>query len=416
EENLFINFVYEPLFDESGKAHSVLVIAIDITQQVRSRQAIEDAEERARLAVESAKLGTYDINLKTNEVIPSERFIEIFDVEYTSSHYNYISRVHADDLPKRTVAHEQALQTGKLEYECRLVRRDGTIIWVRIYGQYYFNEQKQPYKIIGIVQDITQQKAGEEELEQRVKERTAELQKLNEELQQFTYVSSHDLKEPLRKIQVFADAAQHEIAQTNDKLVQYLHKVKQSANRMSTLLNDLLNYSLLSNTKHLFAAIDLNSIATHIEDDLELMIREKGATIEKSQLPIVEGIPFQIKQLLYNILINALKFSKADTAPHITIKASELTNEEKQHFKLSIAENYYSLNIIDNGIGFDQESAEKIFVVFQRLHDRRLYTGNGIGLSICKKIAENHNGKIVATSKPGQGSTFTVILPERQHR
>ncbi|CCH54451.1 PAS/PAC sensor signal transduction histidine kinase [Fibrisoma limi BUZ 3] len=535
-ETLFINFVYEPLLNEDGNTHSILVVAIDITQQVTSRRLIKEAADRARLAVESAKLGTYEVDILTQKVISSPRFLDLFDADETAEHAEYISRVHPDDLPLRKAAHEKALQTGLLTYDCRIIRRDGTQNWLQIFGQYYFNEENQPVKIIGIVQDITHQKLADEErekflsishysrdfigmcdmqmktlfvnkagvdmlgiegnvleaspwdcffpedhaylndhfypmvkrdghgeveirfrhfktnqpiwviysvfiihdskgepavmatisrditerktmeaeLERRVKERTAELERLNEELQQFTFVSSHDLKEPLRKIQLFAGLAQQEATLSDTSLVGHLEKIKQSANRMSGLLTDLLNYSILANPERVFEDVDLNEVIRDIEDDNELLIQEKNAVLRTNRLPILQGIPFQLKQLFYNLVNNALKFSRTDVPALIQIIAAELTSDEKRALQLPGDDTYFSIHVIDNGIGFRQEFAEKVFVAFQRLNDKNLYSGNGIGLSICKKIVENHKGKITVRSALDQGTVFTLILPRQQ--
>ncbi|GAA4460120.1 hypothetical protein GCM10023189_34780 [Nibrella saemangeumensis] len=535
-ETLYVNFVYEPLLDENGKAHSVLVTAIDITQQVESRHLIKEVADRARLAVDSAKLGTYEVNLLTREVIPSPRFNELFDVNTTGGQFDYVSQIHPDDMPQRKKAHALSLTTGKLEYECRINRRDGSLTWLQIFGQVYFDDEQQPYKIIGIVQDITQAKVVEEErekflslshysrdfigmcdmnlktlyvnkagidmlgiegniqdaslwdcffpedhaylndhffpqvkrdghgeveirfrhfqtnqpvwviysvfiihngqeepsvmatvsrditerktmeaeLERRVQERTAELLRVNDELQQFTYVSSHDLKEPLRKIQIFTGLAQQEADPANTQLAGYLYKVWVSANRMSGLLSDLLNYSMLSNPERQYKDVNLNQVLQHIKEDTELLIQEKKAIIQADKLPAIQGIPVQINQLFYNLVNNALKFSKPGVPARIQLKTTNLTEAEKQSYGLSGPDSYYRIDITDNGIGFRQEFAEKIFTVFQRLNDRNDYSGNGMGLSICRKIVENHKGKILASSVAGQGSVFTVLLPRRQ--
>ena len=183
---------------------------------------------------------------------------------------------------------------------------------------------------------------------------------------------------------------------------------------MSNLLTDLLNYSTLSNPHHQLAQIDLNTVVENIKQDGELMIREKNAVVATNRLPVIEGIPFQINQLFFNLVSNALKFSKEGVDPQVMIEAAMLTEHEKTTHSLSSDTHYFKISVSDNGIGFRQEYADKIFIVFQRLNDRREYSGNGIGLSLCKKIVENHKGKIYATSQPGTGSTFIVILPQRQ--
>lgn len=410
-ETFYLNFVYEPLFDDEGFVHSILVIVIDITQQVKLRQRIENAEERARLAVASGNLGTYDVNIETGEVFANSRFNELFDIDEGGNRNDYVSHIHPDDLPRRDEAYVRAEATGMLQYECRIQRRDGSQSWVQIYGQYYYNEQKHPYKIIGIVQDITDIKNSGSELERRVKERTEELVHLNEELQQFIYLSSHDLKEPLRKIQIFSSMAKSQQGESA-KLDTSLDKIIQSASRMATLLTDLINYSTLSGADRSYSLVDLNKNMQEAIDESELIIKEKNAHISISDLPVIEGINFQLTRLFSNLLQNALKFTREGQSPEIVISSTVATDEEKIQLNLAPSIVYHKITITDNGVGFNQAFAEKIFQVFQRLHDRSAYTGNGIGLALCKKIVENHKGRIMAFSDGVSGATFTIFLPQ----
>lgn len=410
-ETVFINFVYEPLFDENGKAHSILVVAIDITTLARARKQVELAEERVRLAIESAQLGSYEANLKTGEVVASARMYEIYDIEPTDRHLDFIAKIHPDDLHIRNTAHQTAAATGKLHYEVRTQKRDGSYTWVSASGQFYFNENGEPEKVIGIVRDITKEKEEEQELERRVRERTEELTKLNEELQQFMYVSSHDLKEPMRKVQMFTGLISDGAGSENAKLVEYSEKVKSSVQRMNTLINDLLNYSTLSNKEVVYEEIDLSSLLNHIQDDLELMIKEKNAIFDLESLPTIKGIRFQINQLFYNLLNNALKFSGQTGPSLIKIRCAQLADGERTEFPMLTQASYYKIEITDNGIGFDPQYSERIFGVFQRLHLRHQYSGTGIGLAICKKIVQNHKGHIYALSAEGKGTTVVIILP-----
>ena len=189
-------------------------------------------------------------------------------------------------------------------------------------------------------------------------------------------------------------------------------KVITSSQRMGTLLNDLLNYSALSDTSVSFVRVDLNEIINNILDDVEVALEEKNAVVKVAELPVINGIPFQLNQLFYNLLNNAIKFTAPGKQPLIEIRCSELNLNELSRFPSLTDNNYYKIEVMDNGIGFDQEYAEKIFVVFQRLHPRHEYSGNGIGLSICKKIVEHHGGIIYAAGVPGKGASFTIILPE----
>ncbi|MCW3088097.1 MAG: hypothetical protein JWQ78_1483 [Sediminibacterium sp.] len=238
-----------------------------------------------------------------------------------------------------------------------------------------------------------------------------QLVKSNQDLEQFAYVASHDLQEPLRKIQTFAQLAQKEVS-TNPGTQTYLEKIASSGKRMTDLINAVLNYSRLSKNREQFEPVDLNSLVTNIRTDLELMISEKNATITSDVLPVIEGIALQLSQLFFNLVGNSLKFS--DRPPAITIQSTILKGKEiTRESDLLPNEAYVELIFSDNGVGFEQQYADRIFTIFQRLHDRQSYTGTGIGLALCKKIVENHNGRISAESEPGKGARFYIYLPLR---
>ena len=304
------------------------------------------------------------------------------------------------------------LKNGYNEVEIRFRNfKTGEAIWV-IYNVFLIRDAKgEPVAMATVSRDITDRKNMERELEKRVKERTEELTRLNQELQQFTYVSSHDLKEPLRKIQLFAGLIGNELPEGNAPIRLYASKVISSASRMSSLLSDLLNYSTLSDLDVKRESISLQQLIDSIKEDIELLVEEKKASFHTDTLPVLYGIPFQLRQLFYNLLINALKFSREGVPPVVRIHATPATDKDQKDRNLPDSIPYYRIEVSDNGIGFEQHHAERIFVVFQRLHARSAYSGNGIGLSLCKKIVENHRGHIHAVSKPGCGSTFIILLP-----
>jgi signal transduction histidine kinase len=248
-----------------------------------------------------------------------------------------------------------------------------------------------------------------EELEKKVAERTSELQRKNSELEQFAYIASHDLQEPLRKIRTFSDLLQKSLQQ-GAPVNNYFDKIQSSAERMTQLINDVLNYSRLSNREEQFADIDLNIILQQVKGDFDLLIEQKQAVIKDNCLPLVKGIPLQLQQLFINLIGNSLKFS--DKQPLITITGSALTASESALYpELRDDIPYVKVEFADNGIGFEPQFSEKIFTIFQRLNERRLYDGTGIGLALCKKIVENHHGVIRAVGKPHEGATFIVVLP-----
>lgn len=269
---------------------------------------------------------------------------------------------------------------------------------------------------VGTFTDIHEQKTVNEILELKVSERTYELSEKNKqleaanlELQQFTTVASHDLKEPLRKVQMFIDMiGQKNLAMNMPELNDYLLKINSSTGRMMNLLDNLLQYSRLSGQDQL-EATDLNKVLAEVLEDLELSKTEKGATIQYDPLPVIKSLPGQMRQIFQNIIGNSLKFSRPGVPPEIKVKA--MMKEECPFINPVINPGpYVRIDISDNGIGFDEKYMSKIFVLFQRLNTRDKYDGTGIGLAVTKKIIENHHGHIFATSRENEGTTFTMIL------
>lgn len=262
---------------------------------------------------------------------------------------------------------------------------------------------------VGTLTSIHEQKMLNETLEKKVMERTRELLEINRELeisnnelQQFTSVASHDLKEPLRKIQFFGSIMM-DSGGLNEKTTFYLDKIMRSSKRMSQLISDLLSFARLSENLR-FEPTDINEIIDEILVDLELNVNEKKALIEVEKIPVLQVVPALVRQLFQNLISNALKFTRPDVAPHIKIWA-EWPMPGTNLCRISIA---------DNGIGFEEKYKDKIFSLFQRLHAREAYEGTGIGLTIAKKIIEKHNGEINVVSKPGEGTTFILLLPVQQ--
>jgi signal transduction histidine kinase len=252
-------------------------------------------------------------------------------------------------------------------------------------------------------------------LEQKVEERTAELQEANKELetsnaelQQYAFIASHDLQEPLRKIITFSQILNERFA-ANNETSQYIKRIVTSSERMRTLINDLLNYSKLSSTPE-FIKTPLNLVIQDTIADLEVSIKEAGGKIVVDQLPTIKIIPDQMRQVFQNIISNAIKFSKPGIPPLIKIQ-NDFTSEKSSESKASPNGNYCRIYISDNGIGFNEQYRDKIFAMFQRLHTKTEYEGTGIGLSIVKKIIEKHDGIVTARSKEGEGATFIIVLP-----
>lgn len=254
-----------------------------------------------------------------------------------------------------------------------------------------------------------QLRAYEEELQDKIKL----LEISNEELERFAFVASHDMQEPLRKIQSFGYLLRdrHQGSISEDGLV-YLNKILQSAERMSKMIKDLLNFSRISNKKEPFRTVRLNDVVQGVLNDQELKIKAAGARFEIDKLIAIEAVQSQMDHLFSNLISNALKFTQPDLPPVITIRGASVSGREYE--ELIPDKSYYKLTVSDNGIGFNEKYIDHIFKIFQRLHGKTAYEGTGIGLAICKRIVHNHKGFITAQSQPGVGTTFIIILPEKQ--
>jgi len=267
--------------------------------------------------------------------------------------------------------------------------------------------------VIQWYEEIAERKALMAQLESRVNERTTELNNVNatlkstnDTLEQFAHVASHDLKEPVRKIKIFTSRLQEESGDVlNEKSKVYLDKILSSANRMSTMIEGVLNYSIQNGSEQVNEDIDLNMIIEEIRNDLEVLIQQKEAVIKCDPLPVIEGDHVLLHQLFYNLIYNSLKFTNTTVNPVINISYEAITMEGKP---------YYRIKIRDNGIGFDQQQSERIFDTFTRLNSKDKYDGTGLGLALCRKIVQRHGGTINAEGVSGVGAEFRVVLPEKQ--
>jgi light-regulated signal transduction histidine kinase (bacteriophytochrome) len=259
---------------------------------------------------------------------------------------------------------------------------------------------------------ITALRSFEKEQERNIRE----LNRSNRDLEEFAYIASHDLQEPLRKISMFTERLKAKFDNTLDKEGElFIERILASANNMRMLIDNLLDFSRANRRSHTLDQVNLKSVLDAVISELELKIEETKAAITfAGAFPTIEAVTSEMAQLFGNILSNAIKFRKSHEKAEIVVRASKLAKTEKHVLGLSSNQNFYKIEVQDNGIGFEPEYSEKIFQIFQRLNGKSEYPGSGIGLAICKKIVEKHNGLIFAKSQPEQGATFTVILPEKQ--
>ena len=320
-----------------------------------------------------------------------------------SFHIFYLPKDRAIGLPDKLL--KEAAKNGRAVHEGWRLRKDQTRFWGSTAITALHDDNSNVIGFSKVTRDLTERKESED----RLHDYTEELESQNQELEQFAYVASHDLQEPLRKIQTFSEII-HTNLQNTEIVEKYLEKVDSSAKRMSELIKAVLNYSRLSKDGHQTTDVVLNTILKNVTQDFELLIQEKNAVIESEPLPVVKGIPHHLNQLFTNLIGNSLKFTERN--PIIKITSRSVRREQVLNNLLNLkGANYIEVAFTDDGIGFDPQFEKQIFTMFQRLHGKHEYSGTGIGLAICKKIMENHGGHITARSEEGKGATFYVYFP-----
>lgn len=315
----------------------------------------------------------------------------------------------ASGLPGQLL--NEARMNGRAGHEGWRVRKDGSRFWGNVVITALHNDSGSVIGFSKVTRDLTAKKAADDRIKENAVEleiKNRSLQQLNEEISSFAYVASHDLKEPLRKIQTFA----HRILDANN--IQdsqgFADKILNGATRMRQLIDDLLSYALLSNDESRTKPVDLNLVVKAALHDLELKVTEKQAKITVENLPVIIGVEFQLQQLFANLISNALKFSKPGMPAEITISATRVRGKELPAELANDPGTYHKLTVSDKGMGFNPAEARRIFEVFKRLNSTKDISGTGIGLAIVKRIMENHGGVVNATSTVGEGSTFSLYF------
>jgi PAS domain S-box-containing protein len=434
----YYDYTYKPLYDAEGKIHGVICTAIDVTEQVMANNKLEEARQDMRGAVELAQLGTWSIDVATNALTYSDRLIEWFGYDPADQNYNEVIPIIVEQDRERianAVAWGLNPESGGIYNETYTVIHPvtGKKRILHAQGKTVFDPQGNPVRMNGTAQDITIQMELQMELENQLQQRTEEIAAVieelratneelegsnvqlvhsNGELEQFAYIASHDLQEPLRKISTFVQLLEGKIKEHADaKSLGYIDKIKDAASRMGKLIRDVLAYSALPKDQATFTAVNLEDTARNALEDYDVVMERTGAKVTWDTLPVIQGIPLQMSQLFFNLIGNALKFIRPDVQPKIHIHCSIATPQEIRSVHLKEGISYYKIQFTDNGIGMKPEDTQKIFNIFQKLHGKSEFAGTGIGLAMCKKIAQNHNGEIDATQSTENGAVFNVYLP-----
>lgn len=380
--------------------------AADLIERNQTMDALRHSEERLRALTTATSEVIYRMSADWKEMyqLDGRDFLSDTGKPIGDWMQKYIIPEERDMVLHSITVAIREKKTFQLEH--KVIRADGSTGWTFSRAVPILDKHGNIIEWFGTASDISARKQYQSELETRVEYRTRELQRSNEDLQQFAHVASHDLKEPVRKIKTYSFRLQDALSGTeNPSVGLYLDKILNSAERMSLMIEGVLKYSALNATERSTEIVDLQKTVADIQNDLEILIQQKDATFSVSNLPCVEGAQVLIYQLFYNLINNSLKFIADDVRPAIVISGTTVNRQGIE---------YAQIQLSDNGIGFDPAYNKTIFDNFIRLHSRDEYDGTGLGLSLCRKIVEVHNGTIEAHGEKNKGATFTVTLPLRQ--
>ncbi|WP_194778382.1 PAS domain-containing sensor histidine kinase [Pararhodonellum marinum] len=404
-----------------NKDRAMILVNQDATSEIEIQNTLKELNQNLSLQnrifkhVEIiASIGYYAFNPEAESVIFSDNLYRMLGFKpdsFKASKEMFLTYVKEEDRESvSNLLEPNPIVKSKGNAPVQIKTCYGEIKYVSLSRKYFVKEGGKLLLIT--LKEVTQEVLANKKLELQNKE----LQRINSELASFNHIASHDLQEPLRKIQTMISMLSGlEELKISKKGKEYFYRIQRSANQMQLLILDLLQFSRLSLTDKIFELNDLNHILRNALDEITLFIEEKKADIQVSELPVAEVIPFQIQQLFKNLLSNAVKFSKPDEPNTIQIFSENPTPEELSQFSNHDEEELIKVVVKDQGIGFDQTYAKSIFVIFNRLHGKLEFPGSGIGLAICKKIIENHDGIISAKSVAGKGATFTFLIPKRRN-
>lgn len=388
--------------DAEGSVTCFLTTLTDITEKRKNELLAQQLEQKID-EVQDYSILLLDTNgyiiswNKGAEKMKGYKEDEILGKNFDSF---YTDEDRENNLPKTFI--ETASIKGRVKHEGWRIRKDGTKFWGYVVINALYNENN---KIIGfskVTRDLTERKLSEDQL----KNYALDIEFRSKQLEEYAYIASHDLQEPLRKIQVFGEMLENSL-DDKEAMLHYIEKINSSARRMTTLIKDVLKYSQLSRAEELFETTNLNIVLQNVLEDFDLLIEQQNVTIVGTVLPTLKGIPIQLHQLFSNLISNSIKFRKPNPLIEIFTEAPT-ADDIKANPLLSTATPYIKIIFKDNGLGFEQQYDDQIFKMFKRLGNT---PGTGIGLALCKKIVENHNGSISVTSQLNEGTTFTIFMP-----
>lgn len=399
---------FHPIHDDDGVIREVVLVHEDLTEEKLVKDRLRESELRFRQLAESIHEVFWLNDPVANKVLyVSPAFEDVWGMsrqELYDRPTAFMDRVLDEDRPllQEFLAKQREGRVGEVEYRIR--REDGSVRWIWDRAYPLKDPTGQVYRVAGVAEDVSRQKSMLEELQgalRRQEKSLEELARSNRELEQFAYVASHDLKEPLRMVSSYVQLLEKQFRnKLSPDADEYIGYAVRGAHRMHEMINDLLAYGRLGRDTEGFHDVDAKQLLTEVLETFEDRIRESGAKVLQFPLPVVRGNPSQLRQVFQNLIGNALKFRRTERPPEIRISAVDRAN-------------FWQFEVADNGIGIETAYLTRIFIIFQRLHSKDAYPGTGIGLAICKKIIERHGGEIWAESRETQGASFFFTLPKR---
>jgi PAS domain S-box-containing protein len=387
----------QPVLDDHGSLLGVVASFFDITQRRRAEQALRESEQRFRSLADSMPQLVWTALPDGRVDYYNQRHLEYQDIKQVEAEdWDWAPVLHPEDMQATVDAWLHSVETGEIyQIEHRVRMMDGSYRWHLSRGVPILDEKGRIIRWFGTATDIHDLKLAEEQLRIYANR----LEQSNRELEQFAFIASHDLQEPLRKIEMFGDLLLERAKSLEENERTYLDRMRNAAGRMRAMIEGLLQISRVATQGKPFVRVDLSRVTKEVLSDFEDQIEHSSARMDIGRLPSVTGDPLQLRQLLENLIGNAIKYRQPGKPPEIRIYAEQLPPDKVQ------------ICIQDRGIGFPQEDADRVFEPFQRLVGRNQYEGSGIGLAICRRIVERHGGEIAAISEPGNGTTFFVTLP-----